>query len=194
VETSLSLIFSASQANISQNIEIPETQQSVAPLPSASQDKETKSRPRKRKVSSARDNEGLEHPKRNKVQDVPGIPSVCENQPGVDTGTFVGLLNKILAHKEELKKANEKIEKNRQNIEMLFLTNNILLQRLARAENLIQDLNRKYSRTIQSLRADLNSMNGQIRTIKTDRDNTIAALTKMVNNYIIPGDASLLNS
>ena len=57
----------ASQADISQNVEIPETQQSVAPLLSAPQDKETKSRPRKRKGSSARDNEGMEHPKRNKV-------------------------------------------------------------------------------------------------------------------------------
>jgi chromosome segregation ATPase len=128
----------------------------------------------------------MEHPKRNKVQNVSGMLSVCENQPGVDTRAFVGLLDEILAYKEELKDAKERIEKNRENIKTLFLADNILAKRLAKAENLIQDLDRKHSEATQSLRADLNSTDGQVRTMKTARDDIINALTKVVNNCIVP--------
>ena len=114
------------------------------------------------------------------------MPSVCENQPGVDTGAFVGLLDEILAYKEELKDANERIEKNRENIKTLFLADNILAKRFAKAENPIQDLDRKHSEATQSLRADLNSTDVQVRTMKTSRDDIINALTKVVNNCIVP--------
>ncbi len=62
----------------------------------------------------------------------------------------------------------------------------ILGKRLTRAENLIQEHNRKYFAAIIALRGDLNKTDKQILAIRTEKDRTNNALVQMINSFITP--------
>jgi chromosome segregation ATPase len=166
------------------------------PSPSPSRSEGAKARLRKRKAHVEPNDGGPQKTKRRAArntaysQDTLEIVPTAENTPGPETEAYCTLKNEIETLKGRLKTANERIEKNKDIVNTLFQANDILGKRLAKAENLIQDHDRKHSGAIQSLRADLNRTDGQVRTIRIDRDDTISALTKVVNNYVTAPDAT----
>jgi len=98
--------------------------------------------------------------------------------------TGVGILQDRIA------KVNGKIEKFDNIVETFIQATTILGERLTRVEKANQERDGGLWAAINTLKAELNRTDAQVRTTITNRDKTINTLTKAVNLLNAPNDPS----
>jgi hypothetical protein len=172
----------------SEHIGIHETQQAALIQLAASEEK-GEHRKRKAEVES---NDG-EAPKIKKKaeMDMTFVLGRAEIDPG-DMSTQSPERNAeattIEALETEVQALRERTEKNRDIIEVFFNAVNTLNNRLTKAEQLIQDNDRKQFGAITSLRADLNRTDGHVLALEAGKDRFNNSLIQLLNMLITPSD------
>lgn len=165
--------------------ETPETQQPALTSPSASR-RNAGHRKRKTEIES-NDKKALET-KRKAVMDISFNSGRAEINHR-DKSTHGSEYNDE-ASKTEIQALRERTEKNGEIIKNLFQAIDILGNRLTRAENLIQEHDRKHFDAITSLRRDLNRTDGHVLGFLTERDRINNTVIQALNSFIRPSNTA----